>query len=248
MTRTIEPSEASTGGAPVLPSSAHPWWPYIVPLGIFLALTSAEGMIPTTASGASDPFWYPIAYAVKITIVAVSAWVARASWRDLRPIPGRATILAAVGLGLLVAIVWVGLDRVPFPKFGEVGERIAFDPLTIKQTAGRWGFLAVRFLGLVLIVPLIEELFWRSFLMRWVINPDFERVPIGQVNWPAALVTSGLFALAHPAEWPAAFLTGLAWAGLLYRTKSLFACFISHVVANLALGVYIVTTASWKFW
>jgi CAAX prenyl protease-like protein len=129
-----------------------------------------------------------------------------------------------------------------------VGERIAFDPATITQPAGRYGFLAVRFLGLVLVVPLVEELFWRSFLMRWIINPDFERVPVGQVTWAAALVTSGLFALAHPAEWPAAFLTGMAWAGLLYRTKSLFACFLSHLVANLALGIYIVATGSWRFW
>jgi CAAX prenyl protease-like protein len=248
MTGILEPSEAPGGGILSRVTAAHPWWPYVVPLGIFLALTSAEGMIPTTAAGESDPFWYPVAYAVKIALVALSAWLARSCWRDLRPVPGGATIGAAVGLGVLVAIVWVGLDHLPYPRFGDVGERIAFDPATITSQAGRWGFLAVRFLGLVLIVPLIEELFWRSFLIRWIINPDFERIPVGQVTWAAALVTSGLFALAHPAEWPAAFLTGMAWAGLLSRTKSLSACFLSHLVANLALGIYIVATGSWRFW
>jgi len=249
MTSTTEPGETSANDrAPGL-LAEHPWWPYIVPIGLFLSFTSAEGMFPAGPNGEADPFWYPIYYSLKITIVAISAWVARTSWRDLRPIPGIPTLLVSAGLGLLVAVVWVGLvNHVPYPTFGEVGERIGFDPGTIAQPAGRWGFLVARFLGLVLIVPLIEELFWRSFLMRWIINPDFERVPVGQVTWPAALVTSAMFAVAHPAEWPAALLTGLAWAGLLARTKSLFACFLSHLVANLALGVYIMATGAWRFW
>lgn len=248
MTRTVEPSETSANEASVVPSTANPWWPYVVPLGLFLLLTSAEGMLPTAAGGGAHPFWYPIAYAVKIAIVAASAWVARSAWRDLRPIPNGPTLVAATLLGLLVTVVWVAMEDVPYPRFGDAGARIAFDPGTIAHPAGRWGFLALRFLGLVLIVPLIEELFWRSFLMRWVINPDFERVPVGQVTWPAALVTSAMFAGAHPAEWPAALLTGLVWAGLLYRTRSLFACFLSHLAANLALGVYVVTTGAWRFW
>jgi CAAX prenyl protease-like protein len=113
--------------------------------------------------------------------------------------------------------------------------------------AGRIGFVAVRMLGLVVVVPLIEELFWRSFLMRWVIDPNFARVPIGRVTPLAAVVTSGLFALAHP-EWLPALITGAAWAWLLWQTKSLSACFVSHAVANLGLGLYVLSTGAWKFW
>jgi CAAX prenyl protease-like protein len=107
-------------------------------------------------------------------------------------------------------------------------------------------FLAARFAGLVLVVPLIEELFWRSFLMRWLIDPEFEKVPIGKVTPIAAGVTSVLFASAHP-EWLPAILTGLIWAGLLWATKSVGACFASHVAANLALGLYVLSSGRWEF-
>ncbi len=108
-------------------------------------------------------------------------------------------------------------------------------------------FVAVRLLGLVVLVPLIEELFWRSFLMRWVIDQDFARVPIGRVTPLAAGVTSVAFGLAHP-EWLPGLITGLAWAWLVWRTKSLSACVVSHAVANLALGLYVIATGDWKYW
>src|SRR5262249_61453435 len=99
---------------------------------------------------------------------------------------------------------------------------------------------------LVAVVPVVGELFWRSFLVRWLVDPDFQRVPIGKVTPLAVGITSVAFAVAHP-EWLPALLTGLAWAGLLAWTRSLSACVISHAVANLALGVYVVTTGDWKF-
>ena len=86
-----------------------------------------------------------------------------------------------------------------------------------------------------MLVPVVEELFWRSFLMRWLINPDFHLVPVGRVTVPAAVVTSIMFALVHP-EWLPAVITGGLWAWLLWRTGSLAACAVSHVVANLRWG------------
>jgi CAAX prenyl protease-like protein len=124
--------------------------------------------------------------------------------------------------------------------------RSAFDPFTLDPLA-RWGFIAVRIVGLVLVVPVFEELFWRSFLMRWIIDTDFLKVPIGNVTPLAAAVTSILFALAHP-EWLPALLTGALWAWLLWWTKSLSACLASHATANLALALYVIATHDWKFW
>jgi CAAX prenyl protease-like protein len=126
------------------------------------------------------------------------------------------------------------------------GARTAFDP-NVLSPAGKWAFIAVRFAGLVLLVPVFEELFWRSFLIRWLIDQDFWKVPIGRVTPLAAGVSSAVFALAHP-EWLPALLTGLIWAGLLWQTRSVSACVVSHVVANLALGIYVIATGEWKFW
>jgi hypothetical protein len=223
---------------------AREWHFYVGPMALFLVLTTLEGALPRRAP-TSFSHWYPAAYAAKIVVVAVSAWFCRPAWRDLRPRLRFPQIALAAILGLAVAAVWIGLDG-HYPALPLAGKRSAFDPRTLAQPA-RALFLTVRLFGLVILVPLIEELFWRSFLIRWIQQPDFRRVPIGQVTWLAALVTSVLFALAHP-EWLPALLTGLAWAWLLRATRSVTACAISHAVANLALGLYVLISGAWRFW
>lgn len=227
--------------------AAVPLWPYLAPMVAFLGLTSLEGYLPKGAGGATHPVWYPTFYAVKIAVVVALLVVGRKVWSaDLRLRPSAAAITMAIGLGLLVTAWWVGLERVPYPRMGMGGDRQAFDPAAI-AVPGRFAFLAVRLFGLVLLVPLFEELFWRSFLMRWIIDQDIARVPVGKVTLTAAGVTSALFALAHP-EWLPALLTGLAWASLLWKTRSLWACVISHAVANLALGAYVLATGEYQLW
>ncbi len=222
-----------------LPVVTRDFLPYIAPMFAYVALSSLEGSLPS-------PGWYPAAYAAKAVVVALLMWYYRSTWSDLRPAPGLGASVLAVGIGLLVIVLWIGLDgRYPaLPFLG--GTRTAFDP-NILGTAGKWAFISVRFIGLVLLVPVFEELFWRSFLIRWLIDQEFWKVPIGKVTPAAAVISSAVFALAHP-EWLPALLTGLLWAGLLWKTRSISACVISHVVANFALGVYVVATESWKFW
>jgi CAAX prenyl protease-like protein len=212
--------------------------PYVAPMFTFLVLTSLEGYLP-------DPAWYPMAYTTKVALVALVAWLCREAWRDLRPMPSALGLALAVVAGFVVFALWVGLDPY-YPPLHFLGTRTGFDPATLAP-AWKWPFIIIRFAGLVLLVPLIEELFWRSFLIRWLINPDFTKVPIGQVTPMAAGVTSAVFALAHP-EWLPALLTGLLWAWLLHYTRSLSACVLSHAVANLALGIYVLTTGDWKYW
>ena len=212
-------------------------WPYILPLGSFLAVTALEGSVNAS--------WYPAAYAVKLVVVLVSLWFARGTLRDLLPAPSWISIALAIAAGLLVTALWVGLDG-HYPEFKALGQRTAFDPAPLKPLA-RGFFLVVRMIGLVLVVPLIEELFYRSFLMRWIINSDISQVPIGKVTPLALAVTTGVFTGSHP-EWLPALLTSLIWGGLLAKTKSVSACVVSHAAANLALGIYVLSTGAWKFW
>ena len=205
----------------------------------FLALTSLEGYVP------GGPVGYPVAYAIKVAIVAAVAWFYRSTWSDLRPVPSASKLALAILIGLVVFALWIGLEG-KYPALGFLGKRTAFDP-AILEPGWKWAFVTVRFFGLVLLVPLIEELFWRSFLIRWLIDPDFLKVPIGRVTPLAAGITSVVFAGSHP-EWLPALLTGLLWAWLLWQTKSLSACVLSHAVANLALGIYVVATGDWKYW
>jgi CAAX prenyl protease-like protein len=226
------------------PLTRHPALPYVVPMFGFLALTAAESYLPTT-TGQPDPFWYPLGYTVKVVLVTALAWSCRRAWRDLAPRPGAAVPAVSTALGLIVAALWVGLDG-HYPALTFLGKRSAFDPGVLPRGA-RLGFLAIRLYGLVLLVPLIEELFWRSFLMRWVIDPDFTRVPIGRVTPLAVAVTALGFGFEHP-EWLPGLLTGLAWAWLVWWSQSLSACVVSHMAANLALGLYVLATGDWKFW
>ena len=191
--------------------------PYLVPIFVYVTLSGLEGYLPLVDKQPS-PFWYPIAYAVKVAVVAGSAWWYRATWKDLGPFPKLPSLLLAILTGLLVVGLWVGLDGW-YPSLPGMGQRTAFDPGRL-SIVPRWGFIVVRMMGLVALVPVIEELFWRSFLIRWLIDQDFRSVPIGRVTPMAAIVSALLFALAHP-EWLPAALTGLLWAWLLRQTKSL---------------------------
>lgn len=236
--------------APAPPETSAPrpaWLSYVAPMATFLALTSLEGYLPG-GTDSSPSTWYPLAYGAKVAIVTVVVLACRPAWRDLRPRPSAGALALAVGLGLAVAAVWVGLDGF-YPRFGSVGKRTGFDPGLIDYPANRIAFIVVRLYGLVLLVPLFEELFWRSFAIRYVVDPDdFTRVPVGRVTPLAAVATAVVFAMAHPIEWLPAVLTGLAWAWLVHRTKNLTACVVSHATANLALGIYVLTTHDWKFW
>jgi len=217
--------------------------PYIAPMVAYLLGSQVESMI----SEGHQAVWYPIAYTIKLLAVLGILTAGRSILRDLKPLPNPRGWVLAVVIGLAVTVAWVGLDPW-YPRFAWLGgDRAGFDPSTLEGPA-RSAFLAVRLAGLVLLVPVFEELFWRSFVVRLVIDPDdFRRVPIGRLTWLAAGVSSVGFALGHP-EWLPALLTGAVWAWLLHHTKSLSACVVSHAVANLALGIYVLSTGDWRFW
>lgn len=212
--------------------------PYVVPIFAFLIFTNLEGYLP-------GPTWYPLAYTLKVLVVGFLAFLCRRTWADFRPVPRLPIIALAVMTGLGVFVLWVKLEGW-YPALPLLGKRTGFDPHTL-GTAWKLPFMTTRFLGLVLLVPLVEELFWRSFLIRWLIEPNFLKVPIGQVTPTAAVITSAIFALSHP-EWLPALLTGLLWVWLLWQTRSLSACLISHAIANLALGIHVLITGDWKYW
>lgn len=212
--------------------------PYLLPIFVFLGLTSLESSLP-------DPSWYPLAYCAKVLIVGGLLWQFRSTWRDLKPAPRLNAIVLAIVTGLIVFVLWVRLEGW-YPFFAFLGTRTGLDPATL-PTGWKWPFIVVRLFGLVLLVPLMEELFWRSFLIRWLIDPSFLKVPIGRVTPMAAVVSSVAFGFSHP-EWLPALCTGLLWAWLLWQTKSVSACVISHAVANLALAVHVLATGDWKYW
>ncbi|ADV61685.1 CAAX prenyl protease-related protein [Isosphaera pallida ATCC 43644] len=243
-----QPHAAAPPNPPSVPAPNQDlltWFAYAAPMLVFLVLTQLESWF-VTPEGQPDPDRYPWLYTGKLLAVGITLFLCRSTWRDYRPLPSLGALAAAIAVGLTVATLWVGLDGLyPIPSW--MGTRSSFDPEVLDPTS-MVAFITVRLIGLALIVPFFEELFWRSLVVRFVIDPDdFTRVPVGRMSLNAALVSTALFAAAHP-EWLPALITGLLWAGLLDRTGSLSACLVSHVVANLALGCYVVATGSWHFW
>jgi CAAX prenyl protease-like protein len=109
-------------------------------------------------------------------------------------------------------------------------------------------FLAFRTLGATLLVPIAEELFWRGWLMRWLILPDFTKVALGTFTplafWGVAL----LFASEHGSYWEVGLAAGIVYNWWMLRTRSLADCMLAHAVTNGTLSAYVMITGAWRYW
>ena len=208
---------------------------YWLPMVLFGALTLAESYL--------NPAWFPIAYIVKAVLVTAALVRLRRPYADLKY--DRRAILPSVAIGLLVFALWVWIDKVvPYPHFGS---RSAFDPTPLQGSAWWPAFLVVRLYGLALMVPVMEEIFWRSFLLRYLTRTDFESLPVGTFSAFALLVMLAASAVAHP-EWLVAVLASLAYAVWLRHSRSLFGAILAHSTTNAALGAYVLRTGEWQYW
>ena len=184
-------------------------------------------------------------YPVKVAAVAAVLFVFRHDYPELRfrDLKQVALTGASVLLGLLVFVLWINMDW-PFAVFGESP---GYNPSSVEADNVRNLLILCRVLGAALIVPIMEELFWRSFLLRYIINADFMSVRIGTYTLTSFLVSSVLFGLEHHLIL-AGIMAGAVYNLLLYRTQSLAQCVLSHAVTNLALAIYVLQTGQWQFW
>jgi CAAX prenyl protease-like protein len=212
---------------------------YVLPMGIFLAFTWVGGNWKSL---------YPLTYVVKVILVAAALVVLR---RHYTKISWRYWWLGAI-VGVIGIFQWVGMQlwlQRSFTFFAPSDD--PFDPTRFfaGSDAMLYGFLAFRLIGAVLIVPVMEELFWRDFLWRQTLAPnDFKLAEVGERSWSALLIVSLVFAVVHGNWW----LTSIVWAlmvgALLIYTKSLGACIVAHAVTNLLLAVYVLKYRDWAFW
>jgi CAAX prenyl protease-like protein len=126
-----------------------------------------------------------------------------------------------------------------------------FDPSFIENPFWYWATVAARLFRMVVIVAFVEEIFWRGFLMRYLVDldGDFWKVPFGTFTRLSFGITVLLFMLIHsPADWMAAVVYGSLACGVAIKTKSLAACVWMHALANLILGLYILWSKNWGLW
>jgi CAAX prenyl protease-like protein len=155
-----------------------------------------------------------------------------------------------MGLALAAGVVVLGLWIAPQAFLGAGARVDGFDPSVFGEGSTLyWMTVVARFARLVVVVPLVEEIFWRGFLMRYLIREDFTSLPVGAFQWKSFAAVAVCFMLVHGmADWPAALLCGVIYNFVAVRTGSLAACVLAHGVTNLGLGVYIMATRQWGFW
>lgn len=233
----------------------HPWLPFVLPLLMFSLAGQLEVSDPaaTTCFGLVRHEHYPIVYSVKILLTTIAlAFV----WPAYRVFPFRVSFFG-VGVGVFGIVVWIGMvhlgleKMLPLDWLTDQGARVAYNPLSELKHSPRLAiaFLAVRFFGLAVVIAVAEEMFLRGFLMRCVENPDhWTTLPIGQVGRTAIIVGTVFPMLTHPAE----LFAALAWFSLvtwlMLKTRNIWDCIVAHMITNLLLGVYVLTTGDWQRW
>ena len=166
------------------------------------------------------------------------------TWRPARP-------WSSIAVGILVFIVWIGPD-VLLPNYrnhwlfqnGLFGQQSTLD--TVLQTD--YVFFAFRLFGAAIVVPIVEELFWRGWLMRYLIDPGFERVPLGAYSTTSFWITAIFFAAEHGIFWDVGLAASVIYNWWMIRTRSLADCMLAHAVTNATLGAYVIAYGHWQYW
>jgi uncharacterized protein len=210
-----------------------------LPFGLYIVLLALEGLLPGWVPGFDVRWLYPL----KAGLVALALAVLWRHYSELKSRLSLSQLLLALAVGMVVLVLWVNLDA-GWMLMGEVGK--GYNP-TNKAGQIDWLLVTFRVAGAALVVPLMEELFWRSFLQRWVQQPDFMTLDPAQIGLKALFIASALFAVEH-LQWLAGLVAGLAYGWLYIRTRNLWAPIIAHAVTNGALGAYVVATGRWSFW
>jgi CAAX prenyl protease-like protein len=212
------------------------------PFLAFMLLLALRGWMPADNAWGVDPRWV---YGLTVLVVGALLLHWWPGYAELSPPqrPGGRQVALSAAVGGAVFALWIVLDA-PWMTLGEPAA--PFVPLRPDGSAD-WPLIAIRFAGAVLVVPVMEELFWRGFLMRWVERGRFTAVPPQDIGARAVLLSTFAFVLVHNL-WLAAAAAGLAYAWLYVRTGRLWCAVIAHAVTNAALGVWVVATGNWQFW
>jgi CAAX prenyl protease-like protein len=255
---------------------SKPWLPYVAPMGIYMAFLLAQSnanllwVYPVKIVAVAAALWH---FRKEYEELRSPMWCPTVRRRspdradsdrpqglpeDVRgqkthaqqdkattagKMPTLQSWVLSILVGLVAIAIWIGID----PFYHHLGGATPFDPSMIGSVAQRNLFIAFRVIGAVIVVPLMEELLWRAFLIRWLVNEDFKRVPVGMFTWASFGVTVTLFGAEH-SEWLAGLICGALYNWLYYKRKDVFSCVVAHAVSNAALAAWVLARGDWKFW
>jgi CAAX prenyl protease-like protein len=213
--------------------------PYVVPFAVFMGLLVLQSALPMPELADQ---------CVRIAaLTGTLVWIARPVI-DLHV----RHAAASVSIGILVFVIWVAPDLLA-PGYRH--HWLFENPLTgaargTLSVVGRLDpvVLALRTLRAVVIVPIVEELFWRAWLMRWLISPNFLQVPLGAYSATPFCVVAILFASEHGSYWDVGLAAGIVYNWWMVRAKSLGDLILAHAVTNTCLSIYVIAAGKWEYW
>lgn len=211
---------------------------YIAPFASFVVLMTLErtlGLPPL------------LAYTTRLLVVAVVLALYSRPYLSFRP----SAPAASIGIGIAVFLIWIAPDRLfgyrHFWLFENsvMGSATTSIPPELKTNVL---FLAIRILGTAVAVPIVEELFWRGWLMRWLIDKEFLKVPLGKYVPSAFWIVALLFASEHGPFWEVGLAAGIIYNFWVIHTRNLADCILAHAVTNAILAGYVVWAGQWQYW
>jgi len=209
-------------------------WLRVIPFVLFMVMLAIRGNWPAGAQAVLDAKWV---YGLGVLLVGGALYVLWPQYqelaRDQRKL-GWLGWLLSITVGVVVFVLWINLTE-PWMIIGT--PTASFQPVDDEGQL-MWSLVLIRWVGAALMVPVMEELFWRSFLMRWIDNPVFEVVDPQRVTLKAVVLSTFVFTLAHT-QWLAAALAGLAYAWLYIRTGKLWTAVAAHAVTSGLLGAWV---------
>lgn len=218
----------------------YPSLRYILPFAVFMVWLGVGPALPVSPR---------VEAIIRVTVLlAVIALVARPvlSFRMERPI---GTLLVGVG----VFVLWILPDQL-MPGYrdsvlfqnaltGRVESSMAVEARTDLVV------ILLRFLRAALIVPIVEELFWRGWLPRWIdASDDFRRRPLGAFTTFSFVATVILFGMEHGPFWDVGIAAGIIYNWWMIKTRSLGDLIWCHAVTNACLSGWVVLAGQWQYW
>jgi uncharacterized protein len=220
----------------------HRRWPslaYVLPFVVFLLFLVLQKQFPLNPA---------VEYPLRVVLLAAVLFLFSRQVIDLRV----SHWIGTVGLGIGVFAIWIAPDLL-FPGYRQ---HWLFQNAIVGQGSGAVPEAALlapvvlwsRIIRAVVLVPIIEELFWRAWLMRWLISPRFEEIKLGAYVPSAFWITAVLFASEHGPYWDVGLAAGILYNWWMVRTRSLGDCILAHAITNGCLCAYVVVAHRWEYW
>jgi CAAX prenyl protease-like protein len=211
---------------------------YIAPFLAFVGMMAVERLIPL------PPQWlYLGRFLIVTSLIGALSW----PYLSFRP----SAPLASIAIGVFV--IWVAPDVLFGDRYRHhwifensvTGAAASLLPPHLKANIA---FMLLRSISSAIMVPILEELFWRGWMMRWLINNNFLKVPLGTYVPSAFWIVALLFASEHGPYWEVGLAAGIVYNWWIVRTRNLADCILAHAVTNAVLAAYVVITGQWQYW